>query len=75
MTGNAYDRRRASREADRERRLMGESLQAFHRRETGPPPTIAEIFAKNRADTTVCTKTPDLFGVAKPLRKQKGKST
>lgn len=57
----AYARRRAQREASRERELMGETLAAYHARETAPPPTSAEIFAKNRADKTVCTRTPDLF--------------
>lgn len=64
-----YARRRAQREASRERELMGETLAAYHARETAPPPTLAEIFAKNRADKTVCTRTADMF--AKPRRAKK----
>jgi hypothetical protein len=63
----AYDRRRARREADRERALMGESLATFHARETAKPPTTAEIFAKNRTDKTVCPVTGDLFATAGTL--------
>lgn len=62
MSGTPYERRRARREADRQRSLGGETLAAYHARETAPPPTLAEIFAKNRADKTVCTRTPDMFG-------------
>ena len=65
-----YDRRRARRDADRERGLMGESLAAFHRRETAKPPTTAEIFAKNRTDTTVCPVTGDLFATAGKLPRE-----
>lgn len=63
----AYERRRARRNADRERALMGESLDAFKARETAKPPTPAEIFAKNRADKTVCSVTGDLFATAGKL--------
>ncbi len=69
MTGNAYDRRLARRQAERERALGGETLAAFHARENAPPPTLAEIFAKNRADKVRCHRTPDLF--AKPRRAKK----
>jgi len=67
-----YDARKARRDAQRERALGGESLAAFHARETAPPPTLAEIFAKNRADKARCVRTPDLFAklVRKPKRAQ-----
>lgn len=48
-----YDSRRARREAQRQRTLSGE--------------TLAEIFARNRADTTVCPVTGDLFATAGKL--------
>lgn len=71
MTGNAYDKRRAKREAERERAIGGETLAAYHARETAKPPTLPEIFAKNRADTTPCPWTPDLF--ARPVRKRRAR--
>lgn len=40
----------------------GETLAAFHAREKAKPPTLAEIFAKNRADKVRCAKTPDMLG-------------
>jgi hypothetical protein len=40
----AYASHAAARRLDNERRLMGESLAAFHARETAPPPTLAEIY-------------------------------
>lgn len=43
----AYDRHAAARRLDNERRLMGESLAAFHARETAPPPTLSEVYARN----------------------------
>lgn len=74
MSGNAYDRRRAARQAAREVTLGGETMAAFHRRENAPAPTLAEIFAKNRADTTRCTATPDMFPAKKRrARKSKGR--
>lgn len=63
----AYIRRRSRRDADRERGLMGETLAAFHGRETASPPTLAEIFAKNRADKTKCPWTGDMFARAGKL--------
>ena len=63
----AYARRRARRDADRERALMGESLAAFKARETAKPPTLAEIYRTNRADKTVCPVTGDLFATAGKL--------
>lgn len=63
----ATDRRRAQREAERQRALCGETLKAFHDRETAKPPTTAEIFAKNRTDKTVCPVTGDLFATAGKL--------
>lgn len=62
-----YDTRRARREAQRQRALMGETIEAFKARETAKPPTLAEIFAKNRADKTVCPVTGDLFASAGKL--------
>lgn len=63
----AYDTRRAKREAQRQRSLCGETLAAFHARANAKPPTLAEIFARNRADTTVCPVTGDLFASAGKL--------
>lgn len=68
MTGSAYERRKARRQVERERYLLGETLAQYHARETAKPPTLAEIFAKNRADKVRCATTPDLF--AKPVRKK-----
>lgn len=61
------ERRRAAREAERERRLSGETLAQFHARETAKPPTLAEIYRTNRADKTVCPATGDLFVTAGKL--------
>ena len=66
----AYDTRRARREADRQRRLSGETLAQFHARANAKPPTLAEIFARNRADTTVCPVTGDLFPSAGRLPRE-----
>lgn len=63
----AYDTRRALREAQRQRALGGETLAQFHARENAKPPTVAEIFARNRADKTVCPVTGDLFASAGKL--------
>ena len=61
MTGSAYDRRRQAREHARQRALLGETLAAYHARENAKPPTLAEVFARNRADKTRCDDTVDLF--------------
>lgn len=63
----AYDRRRARREAQRQRSFSGETLAQFHARSNAKPPTLAEIFARNRADTTFCPVTGDLFASAGKL--------
>lgn len=63
----AYDTRRARREAQRQRALCGETMEAFKARETAKPPTLAEIYRANRADKTVCLKTGDLFATAGKL--------
>ncbi len=57
----AYDRRRKTREARRERALMGESLAGYHARETAAPPTLAEVYRDNKTDRARCDDTPDLF--------------
>ena len=64
------DARRAGREARRQVALMGETLAAFRARETAKPPTLSEIFARNRADTTVCPATGDLFATAGKLPRE-----
>lgn len=51
---NAYERHAAARRLDNERRLMGETLAAFHAREHAKPPTLAEVFAR-------CPWTPDML--------------
>lgn len=58
---SAYDRHAAARRLDNERRLMGETLAAFHARETAKPPTLAEIFARNKANRERCPWTPDML--------------
>lgn len=63
----AYDTRRARREAQRQRALCGETMEAFKARETAKPPTLAEIYRANRADKTVCPVTGDLFAAAGKL--------
>jgi len=65
MIDVAYERRKRRRQLERERAFHGETLAQYHARETAKPPTLAEIFAKNRADKAVCTATPDLFAPAK----------
>lgn len=64
---NKYQKRRSGREAQRQIRLMGETLAQFHARENAKPPSVAEIFARNRADKTVCPVTGDLFASAGKL--------
>lgn len=54
-----YERRAAAREASRQTALMGETLAAFHRRETAKPPTLAEIYASH--PRVRCDRTPNLF--------------
>ncbi len=61
MTTTAYDRHKARRQVERERALQGETLAAYFARAHAKPPTLAEIFAKNRADTTRCPSTPNLL--------------
>lgn len=46
---------------------MGESLDAFHKRENAAPPTLREIFDNNHKNRERCTMTTDLF--AKKSRK------
>lgn len=40
---------------------MGETLKAFHDRETARAPTLSEIYARNHQDRERCPKTIDLF--------------
>lgn len=61
MKPDRYGTRRARRESERERRLLGETLDAFHRRENAPPPTLAEIYATNKRPRDRCRATGDLF--------------
>lgn len=68
----AYQKRAQARALDNERRLMGEPLAAFHRRENARPPTLAEIFAENRRNRERCPVTPDMF---KPKRKRTQSAT
>lgn len=63
----AYDRHAAARRLDNERRLMGESLAAFHARETAPPPTLSEVYARNHVKRERCPWTVDLLGAAERL--------
>lgn len=54
-------RRVAQRKSQRERALMGETMKAFHDRETAPPPTLTEIYDRNHKDRERCPDTIDLF--------------
>lgn len=56
-----YEKRAKARALQNERRLMGETLEAFHRREHARPPTLAEIFENNRRNRERCALTVDLF--------------
>lgn len=51
-----YDRRRDARESARQRALMGETLEAFHRRENPPREAPGAGIPKVR-----CDRTPDMF--------------
>lgn len=57
----AYEKRAKARSLQNERRLMGETLEAFHWREHARPPTLAEIFAENHRNRDRCPVTIDLF--------------
>lgn len=65
-----YARNARARRAERERRLMGETLDAFHRREHAEPPTLAEIYDANHKNRERCAVTVDLFE-AKPRKRTK----
>lgn len=39
-----YEKNARARRLDNERRLCGETLEAFHRRENAKPPTLAELY-------------------------------
>lgn len=69
MAADAYNRRKARREAERQRALTGETLAEFHARENGKPPTLAEIYREH--PRARCPWTPDLF--TKPKRRRKVK--
>lgn len=56
-----YNRRAAAREAGRQRDLCGETLAAYHARETAPPPTVAQIHAENHRNRERCPWTVDLL--------------
>lgn len=56
-----YARNAARRNSDRERRLMGETLDAFHQRENAKPPTLSEVYRANHQNRERCTMTVDLF--------------
>jgi len=56
---NRYERHRTARRLDNERRLMGESLEAFHARENAKPPTLAEVYRTH--PRVRCERTPNLF--------------
>jgi hypothetical protein len=64
----AYERRKSARQQANERRLLGETLAAFHAREIAKPPTIAEIYRQNHVNRERCPWTIDLeqLCLAKP---------
>lgn len=65
-----YERNAARRRLDAERRLMGESIEAFHARETAKPPSLAQIYRTNQANRERCTMTPDMFA-KKPRKRER----
>ena len=56
-----YARNAHRRRSDIERSLMGETLEAFHKRETAKPPTLREIYQANHKSAERCLMTDDLF--------------
>lgn len=70
---DAYEKRAKARSLQSERRLMGETLEAFHWREHARPPTLAEIFAENHRNRERCPATSDLFGEGPTRKKHKMK--
>lgn len=64
-----YQRNAERRRTQNERRLMGETLEQFHARETAPPPTLAEIYRENHKNRERCVATIDLF--EKPKRRRR----
>lgn len=69
----AYEKRAAKRRAENERRLLGESLAAYHARETAPAPSLPQIYSDNHKNRVRCPETPDLLDW-KPKRKPRQKS-
>lgn len=65
QTSTRYERRRIAREVDNQRRLMGETLAAYHAREVAAPPTLCEIYEANRRNRERCMMTLDLFKESK----------
>ena len=63
-----YERNAEARRLDNERRLCGESLAEFHRRETAKPPTLPQVYAENHLNRERCPMTIDLL--AKPKRRR-----
>lgn len=61
MNAKAYEKRAKARAVQHERRLLGETLEAFHRREHAREPTLAEIFAENHRNRERCPYTLDLL--------------
>lgn len=57
----AYDRRAKRRLLENERRLMGETLSAFHARETAMPPSLSEVYARNHTNRERCPRTVDFI--------------
>lgn len=49
---------------------MGESIEAFHARETAKPPSLAQIYRTNQANRERCTMTPDMFA-KKPRKRER----
>lgn len=55
-----YEIRRSRRQKERERAFFGESLAAYHARETAAPPSLSEIYARNRVNRERCPWSLDL---------------
>lgn len=71
----AYARRKAARERQREVAVLGETLAAFHARETARPPTLSEVYARNHTNRERCPWTADLEVLCSSTRRSKARST
>lgn len=66
-----YERRAKLRRQEGDRRLMGETIEAFHARETAKAPTLSEVYAKNHTNRERCPWTLDFVEVALSPHRQR----